>query len=193
MVAENFNVWWVQFNCEGGLSLRIITKESVPPQVLIDQEWLTLKLRSPAQEPYFPIWVWEISLPSNAQTITIEKTVFSIPNLSLKKIAFLGDTGCRPDQPCDPEHWPLETVVGKIAAENPELIIHLGDYIYRHRALRKRNAVQIISIIMKGIIGKVGKRSSLHLSKAYCKWRHGFWFEAIKKAVTGLHKGGGCF
>lgn len=52
------------------------------------------------------------------------------------KVAILGDTGCRlrgkEIQNCNnPNEWPLKTISESIAKENPDFIIHVGDYHYR--------------------------------------------------------------
>jgi hypothetical protein len=53
-------------------------------------------------------------------------------------IALIGDTGCRIPrsgtmQTCDAQGWPLVQVAGNAAtkAPRPDLVIHLGDYLYR--------------------------------------------------------------
>jgi calcineurin-like phosphoesterase family protein len=58
----------------------------------------------------------------------------------IKKIVFIGDTGCRLKesmhgdnyQNCkDSKEWAYASVIEKIAAEKPDLIVHVGDYHYR--------------------------------------------------------------
>jgi len=58
----------------------------------------------------------------------------------IQKIVLIGDTGCRLKeskwgdsyQNCkDSKEWSYASVVEKIAAEKPDLIIHVGDYHYR--------------------------------------------------------------
>jgi hypothetical protein len=64
-----------------------------------------------------------------------------------QRIALFGDTGCRIDveaptppatepsyliQDCNsPAAWPLETIAREIAAAQPDVILHTGDYFYR--------------------------------------------------------------
>ncbi|GAA1406657.1 metallophosphoesterase family protein [Catellatospora coxensis] len=55
-------------------------------------------------------------------------------------IALIGDTGCRipatgTPQACTPQGWPFQRVATSAAAEPvpPNLVVHLGDYIYRSR------------------------------------------------------------
>lgn len=61
---------------------------------------------------------------------------------TIKKIVFIGDTGCRLKegkygdsyQNCkNPKDWAYSTIMQKIALDNPDLIIHVGDYHYREQ------------------------------------------------------------
>ncbi|HTJ40784.1 MAG TPA: metallophosphoesterase [Kofleriaceae bacterium] len=63
-----------------------------------------------------------------------------LPVAKAERIAVIGDTGCRIKienkqyaiQPCkDPAKWPLAKIAGMLAAKQPQLVIHEGDYIYR--------------------------------------------------------------
>jgi predicted phosphodiesterase len=58
------------------------------------------------------------------------------PTAAVNHIVVLGDTGCRIKkndiQACnDPAAWPFPRVAAAIAAEKPDLIVHVGDYLYR--------------------------------------------------------------
>ena len=49
------------------------------------------------------------------------------------KIVFLGDSGCRgmqKEQPCIPSDWPFRSIADKSASDRPNLVVHLGDYMY---------------------------------------------------------------
>jgi predicted phosphodiesterase len=47
----------------------------------------------------------------------------------------IGDTGCRvlhnDIQSCDDNHWPLKRIADLAAQKKPDLVIHVGDYLYR--------------------------------------------------------------
>ena len=49
-----------------------------------------------------------------------------------ERIAMLGDTGCRKndEQVCDDKEWPFRALARQVEKSNPDLIIHLGDYMY---------------------------------------------------------------
>lgn len=54
---------------------------------------------------------------------------------AIGRIVVLGDTGCRVKgkavQPCDDAHWPLNSLAIHAADKHPDLVIHVGDYLYR--------------------------------------------------------------
>jgi len=65
-------------------------------------------------------------------TVLLQQQVTSRP----ERVAVLGDTGCRityyADQGChDQKTWPFATVAQSVANQQPDLILHLGDYYYR--------------------------------------------------------------
>lgn len=56
----------------------------------------------------------------------------------IKYVAIIGDTGCRVSkwvsqvQDCHNLHdWPMKTVADTVSAERADLVIHVGDYLYR--------------------------------------------------------------
>ena len=54
-----------------------------------------------------------------------------LPNV--KKIVVIGDTGCRVrlQDRCNERSWPLKIIANLAAQKRPDLVIHLGDYLYR--------------------------------------------------------------
>jgi hypothetical protein len=81
----------------------------------------------------------QITNASNANfPITIcQKTLPVDPAFSARRIVIIGDTGCRlkkgvNPQDCDnPKKWPFSTIAESAAAWKPDLVIHVGDYLYR--------------------------------------------------------------
>ena len=61
----------------------------------------------------------------------------ALPSVSLtdppKRVVVLGDSGCRDDskQACDAKSWPLAELAATAAQQQPDLIVHVGDYNYR--------------------------------------------------------------
>ena len=140
--TQNCETFWVQFDSTGNLCLRIITKEEVAPHVMVEQVSVSLIQRA-APTASFPVTIWETPLPIVVETVEVEGVELSL-STSFKKIAFIGDTGCRPNQGCDPSQWPFQEIAERILADKPDLIIHLGDYIYRHQYAQQKYCSQHI-------------------------------------------------
>lgn len=96
------------------------------------------RLPGPNAAPAFSaIVACSASLPVGLHSASINghKIPAAMPS-SINKIGLFADSGCRLDkykvQDCnDPDGWPLAQIAGRIAAEQPDLIIDPGDYIYR--------------------------------------------------------------
>ena len=88
-------------------------------------------------------------IPHGNKSATIGGRALPRVRRNPKKILVLGDTGCRikngsEDGPVvpgrdswriqncdDPKDWPFATVAANAAREKPDLVIHVGDYLYR--------------------------------------------------------------
>jgi hypothetical protein len=105
------------------------------------------------------VLVCELPIPAGATAASIENVPLPLPRAQLKSIAAFGDTGCRlkaskaakidPDdaesagkfQDCNnPTAWPFAQVAAAISAAKPDLVIHVGDYLYRESACPPRDA-----------------------------------------------------
>jgi hypothetical protein len=103
----------------------------------------------------FPVLVCEKQIPADATSASLENSPLPLPKRTLGAVAAFGDTGCRlksrdvaakgddPDdeeyrgkfQDCDiPSKWPFAQLAASVAAAKPDLIIHVGDYLYRESA-----------------------------------------------------------
>ena len=87
----------------------------------------------------FPETVCEATIPVGTGSAAIDGQPLALLHAHLARIAVIGDTGCRIEkdwaQDCsDPEAWPFATIAAQIAAWQPDLIIHVGDYFYREAA-----------------------------------------------------------
>ncbi|HKS24727.1 MAG TPA: metallophosphoesterase [Thermoanaerobaculia bacterium] len=88
------------------------------------------------------VTVCEAVVPAGTTSASINGVALPLKNLGKtpKRIAVVGDTGCRVKcsssgcsiQDCsDPTKWPAAAVAKSIAAWKPDLIVHVGDYYYR--------------------------------------------------------------
>ncbi len=80
------------------------------------------------------------SIPTGAKRVRVGERELPAPAHDPKRIVVLGDTGCRlasafNSQACDdPAAWPFPVIARSIAAAHPDLIVHVGDYLYRESA-----------------------------------------------------------
>ena len=97
----------------------------------------------PAKPALFPVSSCEYQLPSGATSAVVAGRSLPLPKATPTKIVVLGDTGCRLQngngtQSCnDPNPngtdtpYPFAAVAALAAAQNPDLVLHVGDYAYR--------------------------------------------------------------
>lgn len=85
----------------------------------------------------YNVLVCELAIPSGTTSAVIGSITLPVAKLGrTQKVAIVGDTGCRrkkgsPPQNCAPPDWPFSTVANSIAAWEPDVILHVGDYYYR--------------------------------------------------------------
>jgi predicted phosphodiesterase len=98
----------------------------------------------------FEALVCEQAIPAGTSTAKINGQALPLPSWTQKKnphIVVIGDTGCRIKQGAEgkaapggkwdiqdcasTKDWPFEEVAGSASAEKPDLVIHVGDYLYR--------------------------------------------------------------
>lgn len=83
--------------------------------------------------------------PRDHRIPLITDDFLALPVSDPQRILVLGDTGCRLKgaavQACnDPAQWPFPVLAGSAAKLKPDLVIHLGDYLYRENACPAGNA-----------------------------------------------------
>jgi hypothetical protein len=135
---------WVQIGPGGAAELRVVTSGPACPEILIDGQRTSLQTRT---EPTadFPR-LCSITLPGSAKQVLLDGGAVPLPKAAPQRIAVLGDTGCRIKygtvQDCnDPAKWPFPRVASQIAALKPDLVIDVGDYLYREsKCPRSRTA-----------------------------------------------------
>ena len=133
---------WVQIGPLGLSSVRAITTASICPQVRFDRSIVRMSKRAPADSE-FNVLTCEATIPAGTQRIEVAGKALRAPSLQPRRIAVIGDTGCRLKagealdngfQRCnDPDDWEFAKVARRVATSNPDLIIHVGDYIYREQ------------------------------------------------------------
>src|SRR6201999_4366668 len=87
----------------------------------------------------FPNLLCAATLANGVQKVAILGHDLPVPVGMPQKILVVGDTGCRIKgttvQDCnDPAKWPFPHVAVVAAKLKPDLVVHVGDYLYRESA-----------------------------------------------------------
>ncbi|HEX6751175.1 MAG TPA: metallophosphoesterase [Longimicrobium sp.] len=82
----------------------------------------------------FAVRVCEWTFPAGVRRRVMAGDTFAAPD-SVSRVTVIGDTGCRAQQQdcADPLQWPFGRVADDAARAGGQLVIHVGDYIYRER------------------------------------------------------------
>jgi hypothetical protein len=126
---------WVEVG-EGGRAVAriIISSPRDCPVIQIDGRAQPMPLRQPIPEGLRP--ACEAAIPAGAQAASVNGQELVLPHGRPSRVVVFGDTGCRIKgdeiQACnDPNLWPFAQVSATAAEERPNLVIHVGDYLYR--------------------------------------------------------------
>lgn len=148
---------------DGGRAVaRVITAAPSCPRISVDNRSRPMSLRAPAeteaQRPTasapenskpsaFPALTCEARLPAGARAVSVQGLRLPMPAAAARRIVVIGDTGCRvkasdhAGQACnDPAKYPFATVAAKAAAWKPDLVVHVGDLLYRENPCPEGNA-----------------------------------------------------
>jgi len=126
---------WSQYGADGTVEARVITDAKSCPALLVDGHQEKMELRQKPSEA-FPVSVCVGSIPFGAKQASAGGADLPVPVATPRHIVLLGDTGCRLKgkevQGCNDENlWPFHRVAAHAAQEHPDLVIHVGDYLYR--------------------------------------------------------------
>lgn len=145
---ENIYAAYVLLGNDGQGIARVITDAPACPDVRFDGKTEKMQLRaSPADVPArpgslknakFPVLVCDARLPAHVWHVSIAGRALPVPVKNPQRIVVIGDTGCRMNQSehafqscTDPEKWAFRQISAAAAAFKPDLVIHVGDYLYR--------------------------------------------------------------
>ena len=138
--SEDFR--WVQY-VPGGIEARVITGKLECPVAAVDGAPIVMSKRSMPGENY-PILVCAVAVPAAADGATIDGMPLSLPRGRPNRILVIGDTGCRiqiqRNQNCNnAADWPFRLISETSAGFKPDLVLHVGDYVYRESACSAGN------------------------------------------------------
>lgn len=130
---------WTELGPGGTRIVRAVTSGACPSGTVGGQSRL-MTIRAPAAAN-FPVTACEVVLGPRPAAFSIVGA--PVPKTAIRKIVVVGDTGCRikqqkkhvETQACsDPSQWPWAKVAAAAAAWGPDLVIHVGDLLYREAA-----------------------------------------------------------
>lgn len=126
---------WVQWAADGTAHARAISRTTSCPNVIAGTTVIAMTQRA-GPNPSFPDRVCDVQLPSSVAHASVETLPLPLVPRVVKRIAIIGDNGCRTTvaavETCnDPAVWPFPAIVRSIVAAHPDLVIHLGDYVFR--------------------------------------------------------------
>jgi hypothetical protein len=134
---------WTELGPDGEQSVRAIVGRGPCPQLRWvgagrrDQKDMTVRAGPTSA---FTDTVCQADLPDGATRADVGGVAVPVRRATLERVAVVGDTGCKltkkVQQACAvPADWPFAKIATKIAdeipAERPDLILHVGDLLYR--------------------------------------------------------------
>lgn len=126
---------WVQMAPGGLAEARAVVQAQSCPGIRIDGRDVAMRLRAPVRAS-FPHLLCAATLTPAMHEAAITQHVLPLPAAAPSRIVVFGDTGCRIEgltvQACnDPAKWPFPHIARVAAGLKPDLVIHVGDYLYR--------------------------------------------------------------
>ena len=126
---------WLQYAADGEPHARAVVSDAACPAANADGRAFAMTERAPRAAQFADV-VCDAAVPDRARHVLAGSRQLPAPVRDPRKIVVLGDTGCRISvlsaQSCDdPAAWPFPQIARAIAAEHPDLVVHVGDYLYR--------------------------------------------------------------
>jgi hypothetical protein len=142
--------YWVELGEGESATVRAVT-DGACPNVIFDGAAMPMLKRSDRATRFqnvkpaaFNVTGCEVLVPRAAKAAVIEGDPVALPRTDPRRIVVFGDTGCRIAkgervQDCK-NAWPFPEVARLAAAAHPDLVIHVGDYLYREEPCPAGNA-----------------------------------------------------
>ena len=144
---------WIAYGPAGPIARTIVTNGTDCPAIRIDGTDVKMRVHS-TPAPNYPVTVCDAPIAPSVKSASIDGTPLPVSKLNRSvKVAILGDTGCRRKvgksgqppaiQNCsDPKAWPFKQVAESVAAWDPDVILHVGDYYYREATCKSDGTCQ---------------------------------------------------
>jgi hypothetical protein len=128
---------WLQYAADGKPHARAVVSDAACPTASADGRTVPMTERARRAAQFGDV-VCDAAIPPGAKRVRVGERDLPAPSHDPRTIVVLGDTGCRISalsaQSCnDPAAWPFPQIARAIAAVHPDLVVHVGDYLYRER------------------------------------------------------------
>jgi hypothetical protein len=128
----------------GSSEARAVVSGDSCPDIQVDGRSVAMRKRAVGNSA-FPQLLCAATLLPSTWAASIFGQNLPLPVAAPRRILVLGDTGCRIKggtvQDCnDPAKWPFPHIAAVAAKLRPDLVIHVGDYLYRETACPTDNA-----------------------------------------------------
>jgi len=133
--GETVLAHWVQMAPGGNAEARVVVRGASCPMAVVDGTCVAMQVRA-APDKAFPVQLCALTLAPGVGHASVLGLELKAPKAAPERILVLGDTGCRITgafvQNCnDPTGWPFPQVAAQASRLKPDLVIHVGDYLYR--------------------------------------------------------------
>ena len=129
-------IWTELVGPDANASIRTIVPANRSCPILIADDTPTqMRPRTLPNEkpnPISSVQTCEYVVPDGTMKVTLEGKALPLPHSNPQRIVVFGDTGCRQKQDCA-NSWDYPDIAKNAAEAHPDLVIHVGDYVYRDR------------------------------------------------------------
>lgn len=147
---------FVILGVQGSAIARVITAAPSCPNIRLDKHDMPMQLRAPAatiplrstrsapadsKAAAFPVLTCEAVIPAHTVRAAVYGQTLPLPVKPIRRLVVIGDTGCRLKkseaayQACNnARQYPFARIAAQAALWKPDLVIHVGDYLYRENA-----------------------------------------------------------
>ena len=132
--AQMLTPVWTEVGDHGTVARVVVNSANDCPAVTVDGAAMRMAVRLPVPDGLNP--ACELQIPATAAAASVGGRPLALPRNDPSRVVVIGDTGCRIKgtavQDCnDPAKWPFASVANTAAESKPDLVIHVGDYLYR--------------------------------------------------------------
>lgn len=123
---------------------RVLTADARCPVIRFDAQAVPMSVRAASADSrpaLFPLLACEREIPAGTRSALVNGRLLPLPKREIRRIVVIGDSGCRLNkserayQACnDAARYPFARIAAAAAAWRPDLVVHVGDLLYRENA-----------------------------------------------------------